>query len=167
MKVAALSSVISGAVVAAALSSAAVQVQPTSVLVARPAPARPAPARAAPSSALPVTAASRPVAAAPARPAYVDLPERTATVSLTRAEARSADTPKVDVLACSRAWSPTGACPGTQTEVLRDAALDVVQQAVRLPQGAHVRVTTSSGSVQVEATRPTGPAVVVELPRLP
>lgn len=161
----ALLSVVSGAVIATALSSAAVQVQPTTVLVSRPSPVVAAPA-VAPAALPPVRRV-----AAPARPAYVDLPAGASSVSLRPAASTpSTSTPSashVDVLSCSQAWSPDGACPGAQTEVLRDVALDAAARAVTLPRGAHVRVSTTGGGVQVEAALPSAPPVRVGLPHLP
>lgn len=165
MKVAALLSVVSGAVVATALSSAAVQMQPTAVLVSRPTAA--VPALAATTTRPAVTAVH---VADAARPAYVDLPPGSSALSLHKERTsgpREEHVPVVDVLTCSEAWSTSGECPGTQTEVLRAAAVDAVDRAVTIPEGVHVRVSTSGGGVQVEAALPSVPPVAVTLPRLP
>lgn len=161
MKVAALLSVVSGAVVATALSSAAVQLQPTTVLVSRPSSA---PVTAPAAASVAVTGVQE--LAAPARPAYVDLPAGSSAVAL-RPVSEGAAATHVDVLACSQAWSGDGACLGAQTEVLRDAALDAVTRAVTLPQGAHVRVSTTEGGVQVDAALPAAAPVRAAPPRLP
>ncbi len=157
MKVAALLMVVSGAVVVAALSSATVQSQSTAVLVSAPAAAAPMTARVnAPRTASRAVSRSVSRIAAPARPAYLDLTRGARTVALHRAEAGTRAA-RVDVLTCSHAWSETGQCPGRQVDVLRGVALSTAAQEVRLPRGAHVRVSTTSGGVQVDAVQPALP----------
>ena len=154
MQVTTLLSVMSSAVVVAALSSSVVQMQPTSVLVAA-APAQ-VQVQAAPGAPVSVPAAARrtPAApvAAPARPAYVDVPAGSSALSLT-ATAREGEAPTVDVLACTTAWSEAGECLGRQASVLRDVAVEAVARAVEVPAGTpHLRVSVHGGEVAVAPT---------------
>lgn len=159
MKVGALLSVTSSAVLVAALSSASVQLQPPTVLVATP----PAPVVAA----QPARVAVPPPAAVPARPAYVDVPAGAEDVQVRRVPAPAAPPAPttVDVLACSRAWTPEGECPGRQVEVLRQGAVESVDRAVHLPADVpHLRVSASGGAVEVQTGVPAAPAVRARVP---
>lgn len=152
MQATTLLSVASSAVVVAALSSSLTQLQPAAVLVSAAASATAAPAagQAVPAGGAALQGAPLPVAA-PSRPAYVEVAEALPTLSLRATGHRQGQA--VDVLACTRAWSPAGECPGQQTAVLRDAALSAAARVVPLPVGAgHVRVSVGRGEVTVMTT---------------
>lgn len=146
-----LLSVVSGAVVVAALSSSVVQLQSAAVVVQR--------AAAVPDLAVPAAAAvparratSVGLVAAPAQPAYVAV--SSGSLALSKDTSGGSTVARVDVLACTTAWSETGECVGRQSALLRDVVVGAVQSAVPVPAGtSHLRVSVRSGAVAVGAGR--------------